>query len=95
MVRQMVRFSPMARKQVLVQLDDKLLKELDEAAETAGVSRSVLLRKAARMYLDAISEEELDRQMEEGYRRVPDGTQWDDYYAQLAREGREDEPEAR
>jgi hypothetical protein len=85
----------MARKQVLVQLDDKLLKELDEAAETAGVSRSVLLRKAARMYLDAVSEEELDRQHAESYRRIPDGTQWDDYYAQLAREGREDESETR
>ena len=80
---------------MLVQLDDKLLKELDEVAGTAGVSRSVLLRKAARMYLDAISEEELDRQMEEGYRRVPDGTQWDDWFAELAREGREDEAEAR
>jgi metal-responsive CopG/Arc/MetJ family transcriptional regulator len=85
----------MARKQVLVQLDDKLLKELDEAASVAGVSRSVLLRNAARMYLDAISEEELDRQMEEAYRRIPDGTQWDDYYAQLAREHREGEAEAR
>ena len=85
----------MARKQVLVQLDDKLLGQLDEAAETAGVSRSVLLRKAARMYLDAISEEELDRQMEEGYRRIPDGRQWDDYYAQLAREHPEGEAEAR
>jgi metal-responsive CopG/Arc/MetJ family transcriptional regulator len=85
----------MARKQVLVQLDDKLLEELDEAASVAGVSRSVLLRKAARMYLDAISEEELDRQHAESYRRMPDGTQWDDWFAELVREGREDEAEAR
>jgi metal-responsive CopG/Arc/MetJ family transcriptional regulator len=85
----------MARKQVLVQLDDKLLKELDEAAETTGVSRSVLLRKAARMYLDAISEEELDRQHAESYRLISDNAQWDDYYAQLARESRGDETETR
>ncbi len=80
---------------MLVQLDDKLLKELDEAAETTGVSRSVLLRKAARMYLEATSEEELDRQMEEGYRRVPQDEDWNDYYAELARTGREDEAETR
>jgi hypothetical protein len=80
---------------VFVQLDDEHLKELDEAATVAGDSRSVLLRKAARTYLDAISEEALDRQHAESYRRIPDGTQWDDYYAQLAREHPEGEAEAR
>jgi metal-responsive CopG/Arc/MetJ family transcriptional regulator len=85
----------MARKQVLVQLDDKLLKELDEAASAAGISRSVLLRKAARMYLAAISEEELDRQHAEGYRRIPQEEDWNDWFAELARTGREDEAETR
>ncbi|MDP9233806.1 MAG: ribbon-helix-helix protein, CopG family [Actinomycetota bacterium] len=85
----------MGRKQVLVQLDEKLLAALDEAAAVAGVSRSEMIRQAARMYLDAAHEEELDRQVEEAYRRIPDGTQWDDYYAQLAREHREGDAEAR
>jgi metal-responsive CopG/Arc/MetJ family transcriptional regulator len=81
----------MARKQVLVQLDEDLLTALDEAATAEGVSRSEVVRQAARMYLLAAYEEVLDRQMEEGYRRTPDGTQWDDDYARMAREGREDD----
>jgi metal-responsive CopG/Arc/MetJ family transcriptional regulator len=85
----------MGRKQVLVQLDDELLAALDEAAGETGLSRSEVIRQAARMYLDAAHEEELDRQHEEGYRRIPDGTQWDDYYAELAREHREGDAEAR
>ena len=85
----------MARKQVLVQLDDELLKELDEAAKTAGVSRSALIRRASEHFLEAAHELELERQMEEGYRRVPQDEDWNDYYAELAREGREGEPEAR
>jgi metal-responsive CopG/Arc/MetJ family transcriptional regulator len=85
----------MARKQVLVQLDDNLLQELDEAAEVAGVSRSLLMRKAARMYLDAIGEAELDRQHAESYRRIPEDAQWDDWFAELVRDRREDEAEAR
>ena len=85
----------MARKQVLVQLDDELLKELDEAAKTAGVSRSALIRRASERFLEAAHELELERQMEEGYRRVPQDEDWNDYYAELARTGREDEAETR
>ena len=85
----------MARKQVLVQLDDELLKDLDEAAKEAGVSRSALIRRASERFLEAAHDLELERQHAESYRRVPDDDQWDDYYAQLAREGREDETEAR
>lgn len=85
----------MGRKQVLVQLDEKLLAALDEAAAEAAVSRSEVIRQAARMYLDAAYEEELDRKHEKAYRRIPDGAQWDDYYAQLAREHREGDAETR
>ena len=78
-----------------MQLDDELLKELDEAAKTAGVSRSALIRRASEYFLEAAHQIELDRQHAESYRRVPDDDQWDDYYAQLAREGREEDAEAR
>lgn len=60
-----------ARKQVLVQLDDALLDGLDKAAREAGVSRSELLRRAARALLDAIDESEADRKLVESYTRVP------------------------
>ena len=43
----------MARKQVLVQLDDDLVEALDAAAEEAGSSRSELLRTAARALLES------------------------------------------
>jgi metal-responsive CopG/Arc/MetJ family transcriptional regulator len=61
----------MARKQVIVQLDDGILSALDRAAEEAGLSRSELLRRAARLYLEALEEATLDRQHAEGYRRFP------------------------
>lgn len=61
----------MARKQVLVQLDDVLLEGLDKAALDAGVSRSELLRRAARALLEAIDEAEADRKLVESYKRVP------------------------
>ena len=62
----------MARKQVIVQLDDALLAELDRAAEDRKVSRSEILRRAARLYLDAADEAEKERQMVEAYRRTPE-----------------------
>jgi metal-responsive CopG/Arc/MetJ family transcriptional regulator len=37
----------MARKQVLVQLDDELVARLDEVAARRGVSRSELVRRGA------------------------------------------------
>ena len=61
----------MVRKQVLVQLDDVLLQGLDRAARDVGVSRSELLRRAARALLQALDEAEADRRLVEAYRRVP------------------------
>jgi metal-responsive CopG/Arc/MetJ family transcriptional regulator len=43
----MVASSDMARRQVIVQLDDDLVDALDREAEALGVSRSELLRRAA------------------------------------------------
>jgi metal-responsive CopG/Arc/MetJ family transcriptional regulator len=68
----------MARKQVIVQLDDELVKSLDRAATKVGINRSELLRQAAFMWLQVVAEEELDRMHAEAYRRIPQGTEWDD-----------------
>jgi hypothetical protein len=59
------------RKQVIVQLEDRLVEELDRAAQEVGLSRSELLRRAARLYLGVLEEEALDRSHAEGYRRFP------------------------
>ena len=60
-----------ARRQVIVQLDDDLIKGLDRAARKVGVSRSELLRRGARALLDAMAEAEADRRLVESYRRLP------------------------
>lgn len=62
---------PMARKQVIVQLDDKLVSELDKAAVQDGVSRSELLRTAATALLEARRIEMLERKLQEAYRQTP------------------------
>lgn len=75
----------MARRQVIVQLDDDLVHDLDRAASAAGISRSEALRQAAREWLDDEREREIDREYEEAYRRIPPGAEWDDDYARLGR----------
>lgn len=61
----------MARKQVLVQLEDSLVRDLDRLATQAGVSRSELLRRAAWALLQAMEEAEADRKLVESYKRIP------------------------
>lgn len=60
-----------ARKQVLVQLDDELVARLDELAEAEGVSRSELLRRGAAAVLDAAEQVQADRELRAAYRRLP------------------------
>ena len=61
----------MARKEVLVQLDDKLVDRLDRLANAEGTSRSELLRRGALAVLDAAEQLEADRALREAYRRIP------------------------
>lgn len=60
-----------ARREVLVQLDDNLVRRLDELAVQLGTNRSELLRRGAQA---VISVEELaaaDRDLAEAYYRQP------------------------
>jgi hypothetical protein len=75
----------MARKQVIVQLDDDLVRELDEAAAAEGISRSEAIRRAAHDWLDREEEREMDRAYARSYAEHPDGWQWDDDYARLGK----------
>jgi predicted transcriptional regulator len=72
----------MGRKQVIVQLDDELVKSLDRAARKAGINRSELLRQAAGMWLQVFAEEELERIEAEAYGRIPPDAEWDDNIAE-------------
>lgn len=61
----------MARKQVIVQLDGKLVTALDRAAREDGVSRSELIRRAATALLEARRTVKKDRQYIASYRLTP------------------------
>ena len=61
-----------ARKQVLVQLDDALVRELDARAERAGVSRSELIRRAIAAHLRDLDWSEQEQAAVGAYRRSPE-----------------------
>jgi predicted transcriptional regulator len=61
----------MARREVLVQLDDDLVNRLDELAKRAGTNRSELLRRGALAVLQAAELAEADPQLIEAYHRQP------------------------
>ena len=62
----------MARKQVLVQLDDELVARLDGAAEALDRNRSELIREALTAYLDAAQEAAWDARTIRAYLEIPE-----------------------
>jgi metal-responsive CopG/Arc/MetJ family transcriptional regulator len=83
---------PVSRTQTLVQLNDELLRRLDERAAREGRSRSALIRDAIEAYLADEGRDEVSRQIVAGYERIP---QTDEDVATAEREAREairDEP---
>jgi hypothetical protein len=67
----MVYHMPMARREVLVQLDDQLVDRLDQLAHAEGTSRSELLRRGAAAVLEAAAQLEADCALRDAYRRIP------------------------
>ncbi len=61
----------MARREVLVQLDDDLVNELDQLARRLGTNRSELVRRGARAVISAWGIDEADRDLVEAYERQP------------------------
>jgi hypothetical protein len=61
----------MARREVLVQLDDDLVRRLDALAAELGTNRSALLRRGAQAVIGAEDLAAADRQLEAAYRRHP------------------------
>ena len=60
-----------ARKEVLVQLDDELVARLDKLADALGLSRSELIRRGAAAVLEAAEIAEADRALVEAYTQQP------------------------
>lgn len=61
----------------MVQLNQELLDLLDRRATRAGVSRSQLIREAIEAFLASDREAAIDRQIVDGYRRMPQGGEYD------------------
>lgn len=61
----------MARREVLVQLDDELVARLDQLAAELGTNRSELLRRGAAAVLEASALRQADQSLREAYRRAP------------------------
>jgi predicted DNA-binding protein len=61
----------MARREVLVQLDDELVSQLDALAKSLGSNRSELLRRGAQAVIDAEDAIAADQALVEAYRRQP------------------------
>lgn len=71
-----------ARQQTLVQLTDDLVRVLDAKAAREGRNRSALIREAVEQYLHEDIEAEIDRQIVEGYTRIPqEPDPWADLFA--------------
>jgi metal-responsive CopG/Arc/MetJ family transcriptional regulator len=63
---------PVSRTQTLVQLNEALLRRLDERAAREGRSRSALIRDAVEAYLYDEARARIDREINEGYERIPE-----------------------
>jgi metal-responsive CopG/Arc/MetJ family transcriptional regulator len=61
----------MARREVLVQLDDDLVTKLDEVAKRTEVSRSELLRRGALAVIEADEWALADKRLIEAYTKYP------------------------
>ena len=83
---------PLTRIQTLVQLNEELLRRLDERAAREGRSRSALIRDAIEKYLYAETKAESTRQIIEGYERIPVTEEEMEIAEASAREAVEEEP---
>jgi metal-responsive CopG/Arc/MetJ family transcriptional regulator len=80
------------RTQTLVQLNDVLLQRLDERAAREGRSRSALIRNAIEEYLHDEEEARIDREIREGYERIPETEEELAIAERAGREGVLEEP---
>ncbi len=61
---------------IQVPVERELLDELNKLSKEKSKSRSEVIRQACRKFLDETEEERLDRIYVEGYKRIPETTEW-------------------
>jgi metal-responsive CopG/Arc/MetJ family transcriptional regulator len=83
---------PVTRTQTLVQLNEELLRRLDERATREGRSRSSLIRDAIEKYLSDETKARIDREIIEGYERIPETEEEMAVAEREAREAIREEP---
>lgn len=81
-----------ARTQTLVQLSDELVDLLDARAARLRRSRSSLIREAVEGYLHDEIEAEIDRQIVDGYTRIPQTEEEDAWSRRAAIDSIREEP---
>jgi metal-responsive CopG/Arc/MetJ family transcriptional regulator len=77
----------MARRQVIVQFDDKMLAQLDREARRAKQSRSEVIRRAVGAWFEARKTARLEREYVESYRQFPEEPVISEALIRLAAEG--------
>ena len=82
----------MTRTQTLVQLTEDLLRRLDERGAREGRSRSALIRDAIEAYLYDEEKARIDREIVEGYERIPPTNEEMEIAEAGVREDIEEEP---
>ncbi|HSK50483.1 MAG TPA: CopG family transcriptional regulator [Solirubrobacterales bacterium] len=83
---------PVSRTQTLVQLNEALLRRLDERAAREGRSRSALIRDAIEKYMYDETKARIDREIIEGYERIPETDEEMAWAEQNVREMIQEEP---
>lgn len=84
----------MARKQVLVQLSEDMVRALDEEAARGDTSRSAILREAAESYLKQRDDARITQAIIDGYTRFPqelddEDQDWGSLFAEQEQASRE------
>lgn len=82
----------MLRTQTRVELTHDVLRSLDERAAREGRSRSALIREAIKVYLYNEEKAKIDREIIEGYERIPPTDEEMAIAEANAREAVEEEP---
>ena len=65
----------MTKKVIQVPVDEKLLVALDQRSRRQKKARAEVIREACQCYLAQVESEELDRLYQQGYERVPEGSE--------------------
>ena len=76
----------MTTKIIQVPVDQQLLAELNKACKKQKKKRAEFVRQACRESLKRLQEAEWDRQYIEGYKRIPETTEFADSVAKMAHE---------